>query len=75
MSIVRNLIIIADVCHSIQFLAWREEDASLTVISKDMDSQTVLAAAFIHDGSQLGMLVGDDEGNLQVFQYDPRYEK
>ena len=69
---MKNYILIADVCNSVQFLVWREEDLTLTLVSKDMDSQTVLSTAFISDGSSLGMVVGDDEGNIQLMKFDPR---
>ena len=71
-SVMKNYILIADVCNSVQFLVWREEDLTLTLVSKDMDSQTVLSTAFISDGSSLGMVVGDDEGNIQLMKFDPR---
>jgi hypothetical protein len=71
-AVVKNVVVIADVGHSVQLLVWREGDHSLTLISKDMDSQTVLSTAFIHDGPLVGLVVGDDEGNIQLLQYDPR---
>ena len=71
-SVMKNYILIADVCNSVQFLVWREEDLTLTLVSKDMDSQTVLSTAFISDGSSLGIVVGDDEGNIQLMKFDPR---
>ena len=37
-----------------------------------MDSQTVLSTAFISDGTSLGIVVGDDEGNVQLMKFDPR---
>ena len=72
---MKNYILIADVCNSVQFLVWREEDLTLTLVSKDMDSQTVLSTAFISDGSSLGIVVGDDEGNVQLMKFDPRYTR
>jgi CPSF A subunit region len=72
-SVIKNYIVIADVCNSVQFLVWREEDLTLTLVSKDMDSQTVLSTAFISDGSALGIVVGDDEANIQLMKFDPRY--
>jgi len=71
-SVIKNYVLVADVCNSVQFLVWREEDESLTPVSKDMDSQTVLSTAFVTDGPALGMLAGDDEGNVQVMKFDPR---
>ena len=53
-SVIKNYILIADVCNSVQFFVWRDEDESLTLVSKDMDTQTILSTAFITDGSALG---------------------
>lgn len=69
---MKNFIVIADVCNSIQFLVWREDDLTLTLVSKDMDSQTVLSTAFLSDGGSLGIVVGDDEANIQLMKFDPR---
>lgn len=71
-SVIKNYIVIADVCNSVQFLVWREEDLTLTLVSKDMDSQTILSTAFISDGGSLGIVVGDDEANIQLMKFDPR---
>ena len=70
---MKNFIVIADVCNSIQFLVWREDDLTLTLVSKDMDSQTVLSTAFLSDGGSLGIVVGDDEANIQLMKFDPRF--
>lgn len=72
-SVMKNFIVIADVCNSVQFLVWREDDLTLTLVSKDMDSQTVLSTAFLSDGGSLGIVVGDDEANIQLMKFDPRY--
>jgi CPSF A subunit region len=69
---MKNFIVIADVCNSVQFLVWREDDLTLTLVSKDMDSQTVLSTAFLSDGGSLGIVVGDDEANIQLMKFDPR---
>ena len=74
-SVIKNYIVIADVCNSVQFLVWREEDLTLTLVSKDMDSQTILSTAFISDGGSLGIVVGDDEANIQLMKFDPRSVK
>ena len=55
-SVIKNYILIADVCNSVQFLVWRDEDESLTLVSKDMDTQTILSTAFITDGPALGII-------------------
>ena len=59
--------------HSVQFLQWNETNLSLTVVARDYDKSVSVLSAFIVDGNKLGMLSADDEGNLQLLQYKPRY--
>ena len=73
MSILKNFILLADMHHSVQLLMWREEDTSLTFISKDYEPSVALATGYLYDGPKLGMLMADDEGNLQLFQENPRF--
>lgn len=63
---------LSDVCNSIQFLFWREEDRSLTLISRDYDRCVCLSTSFIFDGNKLAMLLSDDEGNIELLQFNPK---
>ena len=72
-TVLKNYILIADVCNSIQFLVWRDEDYSLTLLAKDFDSHICLNTSFIIDGARLGILLSDAESNLQLLQFNPRY--
>ena len=74
MSIVKNYILIIDACNSSKFLVWREEDHALTLLGKDFNEYVGISSALISDGPSLGMLIGDDESNLQMLQYCPRYD-
>jgi hypothetical protein len=58
--------------HSIALLLWREEDFSINFISKDYDKLVGLSTGFIYDEKKLGILVGDDEGNIQLLQQNPK---
>ena len=58
--------------NNVQLLVWREEDWVLMLVSKDYNMTVSRAASFVSDGTHLGMLVGDDEGNVQLLQYDPK---
>eukprot|EP01038_Epipyxis_sp_PR26KG_P004206 gene4206-5980_t len=71
-SIMKNYILVADMLNSVLFLYWREEDYSINFIAKDYDQGVCLTTGFIYDGSKLGMLVGDDEKNVQLLQENPR---
>ncbi|CAE7804376.1 CPSF160, partial [Symbiodinium microadriaticum] len=70
-SIMKDYIVIADACRSIQFVVWREKDNSLTLLGKDYDQCESLSAGFIIDGDVLGIAVGDTEGNVQLMRYNP----
>jgi hypothetical protein len=59
--------------HSISFLVWRERDLSLNFLAKDYDKSVVLSTAFIYDNAKLGIIVGDDEGNIQLMQENPKF--
>lgn len=69
---LRNFLAVGDMFHSVQFLLWREADYSLNLVAKDHDQLTALSTAFVHDGPKLGMLVADDEGNVQMLQENPK---
>jgi hypothetical protein len=69
---VNNFVVLVDVCQSVQFLVWREEDYSLTLLAKDYDAHVGLSTGFLVDGARLGILLGDAERNIQMLQFNPR---
>jgi cleavage and polyadenylation specificity factor subunit 1 len=70
---MKDYILIADACRSVQFVVWREKDNSLTLLGKDYEHYETLSAGFVVDGDVLGIVVGDTEGNVQLMRYNPRY--
>ena len=72
-TIIKNYIILSDVCNSLQFLVWREADLSLTLLSKDYDTHIFLKSAYLVDGQKMGIIMTDTESNLQMLQFNPRY--
>jgi hypothetical protein len=70
-SVERNFIMISDFQYSVQFLVWNQEDFSINFLGKDFNQMVSLATSFIRDHNTLGILVTDDEGNLQCLQYNP----
>jgi hypothetical protein len=71
-SILKNYILLADMHHSVQLLVWREADSSLQFVAKDYEASVALATGYLYDGAKLGMVMADDEGNIQLFQENPR---
>lgn len=63
---------LGDVYHSVQFVVWREADNSLTLLARDYNALACMSADYIRDGSMLGMVIGDDMGNIKLLQYNPR---
>ena len=72
-SILKNFLLIGDAHDSVSLIYWREEDHSLHPIAHDYDpAGVVMSTMYLYDGPKLGMLTADDEGNLQLFQENPR---
>ena len=72
-SVIKNYVILADMFHSIHLLYWRAVDFSLSLVSKDYDNRVYLSTSFIIDGNKLGIISGDDEGNIQILQENTKY--
>ncbi|KAH7664725.1 cleavage and polyadenylation specificity factor subunit 1 protein [Dioscorea alata] len=72
MNIVKNFVLLGDIHKSIYFLNWKEQGAQLTMLSKDFGSLDCYATEFLIDGTQLSMVVSDDQKNIQIFYYAPK---
>mmetsp|Transcript_20261 Transcript_20261/g.20377 ORF Transcript_20261/g.20377 Transcript_20261/m.20377 type:complete len:571 (+) Transcript_20261:3-1715(+) len=70
-SIIKSYLMLADAFKSVQFLAFREADMSLTLVAKDFTDGLCMSAAYIVDGPVLGMVICDDEGNMKLLRYNP----
>jgi hypothetical protein len=64
---------LCDVCNSVQFLVWREADYTLTPLAKDLDKHVCISSSYIWDGPSMGLLHGDNEANIQMMQFNPRF--
>jgi hypothetical protein len=74
-TVTKQYIILADALHGTQFLVWREVDASLILLARDADWFSATATGMLKDGHQLGMVISDDQGNLEQLVYNPRRTK
>lgn len=74
MNVLKNFVIIGDSVQGLQFLQWIEENSELSLLGKDYEAVLSLTSSFVVDGSKLGMVTADFEGNLQLLQYNPKYE-
>ena len=71
-STTKDYIILSDALHGTTFLVWREQDRSLILLARDGEYYSCISSGLIRDGALLGMVITDDEGNLQHLQYNPR---
>jgi hypothetical protein len=71
-SVMKDYIMLCDAHKSVTFLSWKEDDFALIPLGKDYNDCFGLSTGFVSDASQLGMLLGDDEGNVQLLQYAPK---
>ena len=71
-STTKDYIIISDAMHGTTFLVWREQDRSLILQARDGEHYSCISSGLIRDGTLLGMVVADDEGNFEHLQYNPR---
>ena len=72
-SVVKNFICVADASNSVQIVVWRESDYSLTLIASDYEEFGSMVSGFLIDDNKLGIVAADDEGNIKIMTYNPRY--
>lgn len=72
LSVMKDYILIGDACQSVQFVVWRQEDMSLTLLAKDYDRSSCVAANYVLDGDTLSFVVSDDEANMQLMRFNPK---
>jgi hypothetical protein len=72
LSIMKDYILVGDAFQSVQFVVWREEDRSLTLLAKDYDRSACVAANYVLDGETLAFVVSDDEANMQLMRFNPK---
>ena len=68
---LKNFILVADITKSIQLLQYREDQKSLSLISKDPFPLRSYSIEYLIEGNQLGFLVSDANKNLHLFLYQP----
>ncbi|TGZ84791.1 hypothetical protein EX30DRAFT_356919 [Ascodesmis nigricans] len=71
----QGLILLGDCLKSVWFAGFEEEPYKVMLFGKDPEELEVVAGEFLPDGRNLGVVVGDADGNLLVMQYDPEHPK
>merc|ERR1711981_524663 len=70
-KVFKAYFLLVDAYDSVSFLVWRENDKSLTLLSRDYSGRNTFAAGVISRARNLAFVVHDDRENIQVFQYAP----
>eukprot|EP00904_Undaria_pinnatifida_P008679 jgi/Undpi1/4941/HiC_scaffold_19.g08293.m1 len=67
LSVVKNkFVLVGDAYGSVQLVVWREEDHSLTALSKDHEDCEVFSAEYLIDEPGMGIVVSDGRRNLKA---------
>lgn len=69
---IKNFLVIGDAYRGVQFVRWREDNHSLTLLGKEPHRVSVSASDFLVNGTSLSMIVADEKKNVQMVEYDPR---
>ncbi|XP_063897189.1 cleavage and polyadenylation specificity factor subunit 1 [Helicoverpa armigera] len=69
---VKNLVLVADVYKSISLLRYQAQHRTLSLVSRDLRSAQIYEMEFMVDGSGLGFVVSEADGNLALFMYQPQ---
>jgi CPSF A subunit region len=67
-NVTKDYIVLSDALHGTLLLVWREADHSLVLQARDTDFYSSSSSGLVRDGHTLGMVVADDEGNVQQLQ-------
>eukprot|EP00903_Cladosiphon_okamuranus_P018754 g17257.t1 len=72
LSVIKNrFILVGDAYGSVQLVVWREEDHSLTALSKDHEDCQVFSTEYLIDEPGMAIVVADGRRNIKVLQYAP----
>lgn len=66
---VKQYVVSADMYKSISFYFFRDRNTSVNFLAKDYSHALSYACEFLIDGSQLSMVMSDEEGNVELFNY------
>lgn len=65
---IKNFVLLGDVQRSVYFLHWKEDTAVLSQLARDFAELHTMAAEFLIDGPNLGLVVTDDRKNAKVLR-------
>ncbi|PCH44667.1 hypothetical protein WOLCODRAFT_77692 [Wolfiporia cocos MD-104 SS10] len=68
---VKNLLVIGDAVKSVWFVAFQEDPYKLVILGKDPYHVCVTSADLFFADGRVSLLVGDEEGVVRIYEYDP----
>lgn len=71
MKSIKDYILYGDMYDSLNLLRWNENGHQLSLLGKDVHRLLTYEVEFMYSGKELGMVVSDEEMNLQIFNYTP----
>ncbi len=70
-KVFKNLILISDMVKSVWFVSLQEDPYKFTIVSRDLQPVSLLAADFlVHDG-QVTFVTNDRSGDMRMVDFDP----
>lgn len=68
---VKNLFVIGDAVKSVWVVAFQEDPHKLVILGKDPYQVCVTTADLFFADGQVSLLVGDEDGVIRIYEYDP----
>ncbi|KAG1650025.1 Cleavage and polyadenylation specificity factor subunit 1 [Nymphon striatum] len=68
---IKNLVLVADICKSVNLLCYQEQSRTLALVSRDIKPMEVYAIEYFVDHTQLGFVVSDVDKNIVIYTYQP----
>ncbi|KAG2003702.1 cleavage factor protein [Coprinopsis cinerea AmutBmut pab1-1] len=72
LRVLKNLLLIGDAVKSVMFVAFQEDPYKLVLLAKDVHLHSVTRADFFFNADgDLALIVGDEEGIMRIYEYNP----
>lgn len=68
---LKNLLLVGDAVKSVWLVAFQEDPYKLALLAKDSERVCVTCADFFFSDGVLGIVSGDEDGILRIYEYNP----
>ena len=69
--VVKNFVLLGDAERSLMFYAFQEEPYRFVELGRDLRDHKVVCAEYLVHGERLGLISGDENGVVRVYEYAP----